>query len=291
VRVLLASKGNVFLEKALSAEPGVSFELIAPDGWTAALSGKFDATVFDDFTPEGWANGNALFVGRTPFDTGDAPLPSPVLTDIETTHPILRTVDLSRVTILRGRTLAVPASAEQWKYEAPLRSFEHPLLIAGEERRAGGHRVAALGFELAASDLPLRVAVPLMVSNAVHWLAGSAPEPRLPMRCGETIRLGADEKVLAPGPVAGFFQPLRNGFYEVDRGGRREWLAVNTASEEESELRGAKGGTESRKSDGPAFPALAAGWLPAWAPWRYLALLAVLLATIEWSFFHRRRTE
>jgi len=290
VRALLVSKGNVFLEKALSAEAGISFELIAPDGWTQALSGKFEVTIFDNLTPVGWESGNALFVGRTPFDAGEAPLASPVLTDIDTAHPILRTVDLSRVTVLRGQPLALPAPAEEWSYEAPLRSFEAPLLIAGEKKGAQRRRVVALGFELAATDLPLRVAFPLLISNTVHWLAGAGTDPRLPVCCGDTIPLAADERVVTTPPIAGFFQPLQNGFYKVERSGQNEWIAVNTASEQESDLRGA-GGAEPQQNGEIELPRIAASWLPVWPPWRYLAFAAVFLATVEWPLFHRRRTE
>jgi hypothetical protein len=289
VRVLLVTKGNVFLEKALSAEPGVSYELVAPDGWSEAISAKFDATVYDDLVPVGWESGHALFVGRTPFDSGEAPLLKPVLTDIDVAHPVLRMVELGKVTILRARTLALPQNTDEWRYDAPLRSFENPLLITGERRDDRKVRVTALGLDLTATDLPLRVAFPLLVTNAVHWLAGTVAEPRLPLRCGETIALAGDERIVAPSPVAGFFQPLKNGFYELQRGGHREWIAVNTASEQESDLRRATDAASAGES--LPLPRLAGNWIPAWPPWRWLALGALFLAATEWSLFHRRRTE
>jgi len=124
----------------------------------------------------------------------------------------------------------------------------------------------------------------------VHWLAGTEFEPRLPMRCGETLTLAPDESIVASPAITGFFQPLQNGFYELDRGGRREWIAVNTASEQESDLRGASGATM-RQAEGGQLSRVAASWFPSWPPWRYLALGAICLATVEWSLFHRRRTE
>jgi hypothetical protein len=249
-------------------------------------------TVFADVTPIGWENGNVLFVGRTPFDSSEAPLERPMLTDIESVHPILRNVDLSKVVILRSRSLALPASGEEWVYEAPLRSFDNPLLICGERKKPQVRRVAALGLDLAATDLPLRIAFPLLISNSIHWLAGTPTEPRLPVRCGEVISLAADERVIAEPPVTNLFQPLQNGFYETERGGRREWIAVNTASEEESNLAAPPMTNEAGDgSAGVALPQIATALLPAWPPWRYLALAAVFLATMEWSLFHRRRTE
>ena len=290
IRVLLVSNGNIFLEKALAADPGVSFELVAPDGWSNGLSAKFDVTVYDDLTPAGWENAHALFVGRTPFDVEGASLAAPVLTDIDGTHPILRALDLSNVAVLRGHTLAAPNPGEKWIYDAPLRSLENPLLIAGEQRGAPVRRVVALGLDLAATDLPLRVAFPLLVSNAVHWLAGNVKESRFPLRCGETIALQPDEHIVATPPITGFFQPLRNGFYELESPVRREWVAVNTASEQESDLRGGRH-AEAGETKPSKLPELAMTWRPDWPPWRYLALVALILATVEWSLFNRRRTE
>jgi hypothetical protein len=42
---------------------------------------------------------------------------------------------------------------------------------------AGGQRIAALSFDVADSDLPLRVAFPLLMANTIHWLAGETAEP------------------------------------------------------------------------------------------------------------------
>lgn len=267
VRVLLISTGNVFLEKALSADAGVSYEMLSPDAWSDAIGATFDAVIFDDFAPAARPAVNAFHVKRTPFDSGSAALEQPVLTEIDATHPTLRLLDFAQTIILRAQPLALPPPDAEWNYAAPLRSFDHALFVVGEQRGAKPRRVAALGLDLAATDLPLRVAFPLLVTNTVHWLAGASADAPLAVRAGEG-------------------EQLKNGFFPMTREGRTEWLAVNTFDEAESDL---------HFTTAPAAPSSALRVPPSafgsWPLWRYLALGALVLFTLEWSLFHRRRTE
>jgi len=267
VRVLLISTGNVFLEKALSADPGVSYELLAPEAWTDALGAKFDVVLFDGFLPPTPPTVSALYVKQTPFDGTGAKLDQPPLTEIDSTHPTLRLIDFAQTTILQAQSLTLPTSSPEWSYAAPLRSFDHALLIVGEHRTKPT-RIAALGLDLSATDLPLRVAFPLLITNTVHWLAGASVDAPSALRAGES-------------------QQLKNGFYPVTHDNRTEWLAVNTFDGSESDL----------SFDYPAanvaqaLPSVQLTPLIAWPLWRYLALGALVLFTLEWSLFHRRRTE
>jgi hypothetical protein len=69
---------------------------------------------------------------------------------------------------------------------------------------------------------------------------------------------------------------------------KTSWLAVNTFSEAESDLR-TSGAAPAEKA--PSFPALSFAAAGAWPLWQYLALAALLLFGLEWRLFHRRRTE
>jgi hypothetical protein len=286
VRVLLVTKGNVFLEKALLADPGASFELLSPEAWSEPIAAKFDVVVYDDHLPPGnWSAHNSLFIKRTPFDKAGPQIELPAVTDVDGEHPALRLVDLRNTTILRAHPLELPATQERWVYSAPLRSFDNPLLIAGEER--GGHRVAALGLDLTATDLPLRVAFPLLITNTIHWLADARENTGRSLHAGEVLALSQGEQIIDP-PANGFFQPLRNGFYESKRDTQREWIAVNTFSDLESNLQHAKVVGESSRA--AAIPPMLSSFA-SWPIWRWLALGALALFTAEWSLFHRRRTE
>jgi hypothetical protein len=302
-RVLLVTKGNWFLEKLLAADQGLAFELLAPDAFTSDLATKFDAVLLDNFLPENFdltkTRGNFFFIKQTPFNTAEPALTQPLLSDLDNQHPVLRLVNLQNVTFLRAAALARPKT-EGWNWQAPIRSFDHPIMLVGDQRGAT-QRVAALALDVTDSDLPLRVAFPLLISNTLHWLAGEDATPVLSRRAGETLPLAAEESASAepqnpwkpeekpaPGaPVRELFQPLVNGFYPIQTRDSTRWLAVNTFSETESDLRPASAATAAA----PMLPALSLPQLASWPLWQYLAAAALALLLLEWWLFHRRRTE
>lgn len=307
-RVLLVTRGNWFLEKLLESDTRLRFELLAPEAFRLEMAAQFDAVLLDGFLPPGFdlANtpGNFLFIKETPFATSGAAIEQPLVTEVDAAHPTLRLVSLQNVTVARAAALAVPAPRDGWTFEAPLRSGDHPLLLAGTRRTASGpRRLAALAFDLAESDLPLRVAFPLLMANTIHWLAGSAaPEPRA-VRVGETVALAPGETLwpephTGPGPAAArrdsaqgvreSFQPAKSGFYQIDQpSGSPVWLVANTGDDRESNLLFDANSPIAQTPWPPAFIISAAGW----PLWQYLALAAVILLMGEWFLFHRRRTE
>jgi hypothetical protein len=79
--------------------------------------------------------------------------------------------------------------------------------------------------------------------------------------------------------------PLRleqTGFYEIRGPKETRWLAVNTASAEESDLR------QAANSMGNFLSPSSPGGLMLW---QWIALLALALLVIEWWLHHRRITE
>jgi len=278
--------------------------LIEAGACQADFAAKFDVIILDNFLPSGFdvaqAKGNFLFLKQSPFTTSDPAIEQPLISDSEVTHPALRLVSLQNVTILRATSSKVPESADGWTWQAPLRSFDHPLLITGERKtEAGGQRMAALSFDVADSDLPLRVAFPLLMANTIHWLAGETAESTASVVAGSTVPLDPETSLATtpltdaaakPGEVqfaTGFFQPLHNGFYLQKRPNDASWLAVNTYSEAESDLRQAEVGEATPAS----LPLVSFAAVTGWPLWQYLALAALLLFTLEWWLFHRRRTE
>ena len=305
-RVLLVSKGNWFLEKLLAADHGLKFELLSPESYTPALAKKFDVVILDNCTVGKFDGASEtpsfLFLRQTPFSAGPEIIEQPLVTDLDASHPALRLVSLQNVTVVRAATLARPADGDGWKWQAPIRAFDHPLLIVGERRTpAGARRVAALAFDVAESDLPLRVAFPLLISNTLQWLAGDAAETTRAFTAGETIPLGAGETLWTVPQTkfirdarpesaqlaSGFFQPLASGFYLLQQPGSARWIAVNTFSEAESDLR-----SDSIPSGpAPSLRPITLAALGGWPLWRYLALAAFALFAFEWWLYHRRRTE
>ncbi len=303
-RVLLVTKGNWFLEKLLAADQQTEFELIEPGAWQADFAAKFDAVILDNFIPPDFdlaeSTGNFLFLKQSPFTTAEAPIAQPLVSESDANHPVMRLVNLQNVTIVRATPLKAPESADGWTWQSPLRSFEHPLLLTGSRRiPTGEQRVATLAFDVADSDLPLRIAFPLLMTNATRWLAGDSRETIAGVLAGEQVSLAPGATISTDAltsieaqpdlakTTTGFFQPLRDGFHLVTEQGATSWLAVNTFSEAESDLRG---GDASAKTP-PPFPVAALAGFSGWPLWQYLALAALVLFTIEWWLFHRRRTE
>ena len=299
-RVLLVSKGNTFLEKLLGVDSSVKFQFVAPEAYQPAMSEKFEAVIFDGLIPAGFdlgkSAGNFLFLNATPFAGKGALLDQPVVTDVDPAHPATRLVSLQNVTILRAQPLELPAAHDGWIFTAPLRSAGHPLLITGDRER---QRIAALAFDVLDSDLPLRVAFPLLIHGTVQWLAGERADSLPVLTAGEVFQIPPGKSV-APTPltsppartadrkelISGFFQPLRNGFYQVTGDGPARWIAVNTFSAAESDLRVSSG----NNAPVVALP-FSAGVFHGWPPWQWLALAAFVLIVAEWWLFHRRKTE
>ena len=300
-RVLLVSKGNTFLETLLSVDSSLKFQFIAPEAWQPAMAEKFEAVIFDGLIPPSFdinaTQGNFLFLKTTPFATTDTVLDQPVITDVDATHPTTRLASLQNITVLRAHPLTLPTPHDGWTFSAPIRSAEHPLLITGER---GRQHIAALAFDVLESDLPLRVAFPLLIHSTLGWLAGENSESAPSLAAGETLTVPPGRRVASeplsglstshiaqPHPgITGFFQPLKNGFYEIADDGAQRWLAVNTFSAAESDLR-ASNETAVPVSKMPV--SLAA--LHTWPPRQWLALSAFVLLVAEWLLFHRRKTE
>jgi Aerotolerance regulator N-terminal/von Willebrand factor type A domain len=305
-RVLLVTKGDWFLENLLKADDLVRFELLSPESFQPGMEKSFDVTILDDYLPDGFdlasTTGNILFLKRTPFGMAGEPLDQPLVTDTDAASPILRLVNLKNVVFLRAQAQQPPEPDDGWRFDVPIRSFDSPLVVTGERRSGGAlQRIAAFGFGSGDSDLPLRVAFPLLISNTIEWLCGRADrEPRSAI-AGELVPIAADERVasipalkLDETPVAdtaGSFRPMRDGYYRLAQGGRDTWMAVNTFSDTESNLlapvsaAAAPGTTASKRFTLASRPAVL---LPLWI---YLALAALLLFTLEWFLYHRRKTE
>jgi hypothetical protein len=303
-RVLLVTRGNWFLEKMLAAHDLLKFDLLAPEAFKPAMAKNFDTVILDDFLPDGFdfqkTEGNFLFVKKTPF-AGDAkPIDQPLVTDVDDASPLLRLVNLKNVTFLRAVDVTLPQTSGDWRFHVPLRSFEHPLVVTGSRKTGGAEqRMAAFAFDIADSDLPLRVAFPLLMSNTLEWLAGEKIDTASSFRAGEVVELSPAqslwtkpqrtfsplEKIPADQMAHGSFRPLKNGFYLVQNDGKSEWIAVNTFSEAESNLQ--QPPSEKISQTETLHPSS----LILHPFWKYLALAAFALFTLELWLYHRRRTE
>lgn len=190
-RVLLVSGGNLFLERALGALPGVELVQLAPgDGLP---NERYDLYVYDGVITGTVPTGNVLLVGPRSSVGSDFPVEvGAVFTSTALTFvaddPLLRYVDLSDVHVLQARAVEPPPGAR-----VLIRAGGGPLLFVAERPQG---RLAVLTFDLHDSDLPLQIAFPILTANLVDWLL-----PRVAPRFPATIRPG-DAVVIQPDPEA-----------------------------------------------------------------------------------------
>jgi hypothetical protein len=309
LRVLLVSEGNWFIEKMLAANSLIEFEILEPDSFQLQMAATFDAVILDRLMPEGYdlatGPGNLLFLARTPFDVpGSALLSAPPVTESDDSSALMRMIDLRNVAFLRSTRLKLPDPQYGWEFSEPLMAFADPLIVTGNREIKGAvQRIAAFAFDVTQSDLPLRVGFPLLMANTLQWLGGRISEAPQSLRAGQTITLDPGESIWTvpqhdftydlPEPnreeiATGTFTPTRNGFYLVKSAGHMDrWMAVNTFRNEESNLPVAR---KMKGTPRAGFPILKAS-VSAWPLWFYAAISALLLFTLEWWLFHRRRTE
>lgn len=302
IRVLLVSRGELFLEKFLASWREARFELLAPEAFRAGMETGFAATVFDDWLPPDFdlarAAGSLLLIRRTPFGAGDtAELLS--LEPAAGESPLLRLVDLAGIEVLGASPLRLPAAAAGWRWTEVAGSARGPLIAAGQRR--DGVRAALFGFRIGDSALPLRAAFPLLMANTLRWLAGRETPLAADAhaaKAGRIAAIGPDqaawpEPVIGTAPtgagadasrwVHGAFRPLHNGFYLLRGSAGYRWLAVNRfdAAEADPMAWGRP------PPDGVAAAAAARGAWRGGEPAVWLVLAAGALALIEWWLFHR----
>lgn len=316
-RVLIVTRGNLFLEGALLAtgageENHLVVERINPSAYDSARAERYDAIIFDAFTPTTPPNAHAIYLDpqgpNSPFPVAGT-VKSPLLTDVDTAHPALRWVSLTDVNMSKSSAFALQPGDR-----ALASMFKQVVVVAREESTRGGlRRSLALGFDLRQSDLPLRVAFPLLLMNTLDWFAGEVDEDLGSRRTGQIWRIplprvgqrGArsapalltSANLLLPDgellttPVSEGYALLygqRVGFYELSRPeGVPQRFAANLSDPTESaailrpELRAGDTTLRAPEAGERALRRVL---------WPYLLLAVLLLITLEWWSYQRRWT-
>jgi len=194
-------------------------------------------------------------------------------------------------------------------------SVRDPIIAA---KRDGKRKILAVGFSLpaqgrdSATDLPMRVAFPMLLVNTLDWFAGDQTDLLTTYPTGTRERVPLDGVVGATeadvrGPdgqlthtpvIDGLatFYGSRVGYYDLaakapDGSVRaRIELAANLASPEESDIApsarltlGGPGGKQLAEPEAFAISHSQKLWI-------YLIVLAAGLILVEWITYHRRIT-
>lgn len=199
ISVLLVTNENPFLQKVLSVDEKLNLSIMTPAEYE---SGAKDAqvVVFDQFNPTMLGDGNYMFIYPpkathpldesannpvTTWDIGEA-LETPIITDWDRTHPILRHVHLENVLIGEAYEMTPPATAQ-----ILARSFESPVLFVDVTPK---RKIVFAAINILESDLPLRIAFPVIIANTIQWFQQSEDIQEYHLRTGEVLRYKIDSQ-------------------------------------------------------------------------------------------------
>ncbi|MFS0557511.1 vWA domain-containing protein [Brevibacillus sp. 179-C9.3 HS] len=302
--VLYSPEGNRFLHQVLQTVGSLEVETVqqAPDVSAAAR----DLWVFDGAVPEQLPKGNILLIApnkRTDWLplAGEKELdqqPRPTSPD----DPLLKHVDWRDVHIAKGYVLD-----EMPGMKSLVRAGDVDLVRAGI---VDGRRIVIIGFDLHASDFPLRPAFPIFMQNVVNWLSPGQTAPiatahpgeilTIPLTPGATSRTltypnGHQQSITEDATSKTMQLPELTGLYRleegVDTGTKRTYFTVQM-NEEESDItpktvsvvrKSAEGQGETEEATATdTTGALGTKELTYW-----LAAFALLVLLVEWRVYQR----
>ncbi len=269
-RVLVVGSPDPFLQRGLAAVAGSVESQRQPDPRTWP---QFHVVVLYRVFPDPLPPGSYLVVDALP-----AALPakahgwvrSAVVSWQRHTHPLLRFVDLQGVQVARARALQ-PAGGEV------LAEGEAPLLWAYQGTTV---RAVVLPFAPQDSDLVTRPAFPILLANALDWLAGPLA---LQVEAGESVSVPAPgEEAVLHGPAGSVrvraragqlaLPPFdRAGVYVLEAGPWRRVWAVHPSTRLPE-----PGRTAATSSPPPPAPR-------EWGQWAVALFVALVVG--EWYLF------
>jgi len=310
-RVLRVGDADLFLDGALlSLGDGVSVHRRAARDLEATRGSwsHYDAVIFDGVMPSPPpASGHFIYLDphgpASPFPDRGV-VRDPIISDTQKGHALLRHLSLADLNIGEARRLALGAGDE-----AIASALNVPLILT---RARPEVRVVALAFDIRHSDLPMRAAFPLLLSNAIGWLgAPTAPEAES-LRTGRSLRVllpdsGAERPEVAVTDPSGVTRTVaaqagaieipvaHPGFYRVAAPPAApgapvrtaQTLAANLADATESDTAPAAKLVVAGQTLRPPDPPVRRARRPIWW-WALIAAAALSLA--EWWTYHRRWT-
>jgi hypothetical protein len=290
--VLLVSKGNHFLEKLLAAYPNFrvnSVKEIIPSSWSEQTA-RHDIVIIDRMDFPETERGNLLLIDSySPslpvLKTGRVHLPEILAWNRK--NPLMANVNLSGLIIEESATLQTDK-----QLQPVIESARTGLMYAFEEN---GLRAVLLGFDFTRSDLPLKVAFPVMMSNIFNWLNPHKLEfSILQTRAGEAFDIYFNpqtELLYTRAPYEKWdkhpvkMNPFRYGntgrvgIYTIAENGKERYFTVNLADESESDINSISLENRSEQTELPSFSEEIAAQQPLWM---FFIIMGCALLMIEW---------
>jgi Ca-activated chloride channel family protein len=293
INVLLVSRGNRFIEKALRATPNVQLAISTDSTDTA---GAYDFVVLDDVTPAVWPSGNvlAIHVVNTNWLEKVIHVEAPAIVDWRSAHPVLRYVTFDNVPIAESLAVKTPT----WGVSL-VDSPQASLILAGE---IGRQRIIWVGFDTLQSLWPYRFSFPMFIQNAADWLnPANAKSEQLLVKPGDALRLALSHpekaaQVTLPGGVTKtvpidaaanefvFGDTLKQGIYHLHMGTNDTFFCSDLLDTAESNIK-------------PRDELLLGKYTKVAATtvqrtnmelWRTIACVGLGVLLFEWWYYHRR---
>ena len=334
-----------YLRRVLEAIPLVELTIADPQ-WAMESGDSLDGlTVFSGITPPRLPSGPTLLIGvaedgpRVENDgksvvswkVGEA-IEAPLIAKQNSDSQLLRHVRLQNVVLAGGRDLDVNALIGE--ATTLLETAEGARVLVTIDRVPSGRdsgdqasgRVMILSADLANSDLPLRIAFPVMMTNAMNWFFHHSGEMNPALATGQVVsvpwdlaedssdhavlmdptgeerQVSINQKMASMGPletagVYGLFSPdslpeRNSSTQQNDQAPVVSPIQWSTQSSDIPINLLAVNLCDAEESDLrlPTLTPQAEGDLPRGgaSPWFYLTLLAIGLVLGEWALFHRR---
>ena len=299
-RILLASKGNFFLEQFLSVLPdSEAYKAFSGEtgGDNPLPNEGFSIFIYDGFFPERLPNGNILLINPPENPIFDVSLATREYGQVDVaSHPLTQYVDWEQVQILQTKVIALPDWGE------PLVTSEvGPLVFVGEFQ---SHRFAVVSFDILDSDLPLHVTFPILFNQLLNYLnppvmydvpEGYQVEEAVQLKPGasvEALRIllpnGNEEEVSLNENGATFLDMQQTGIYTIIAlpGEYTEQFAVNSFSNIEAEIAPRQEVSVARQDDTDSGKNLQQMGLI--NLWQFPVFLALAILLVEWWLYFRR---
>lgn len=301
-RIFYVSDGNnLFVEQVLRSLPGV--QTFRGNSANPRLPrDEFDLYVFNHWLPDILPDGDMLIIDpphtTSLFAVGDEIEDTSNIEVLASESAITTFVDLDEMSLLKFRDITA-----EWA-EPLISTSGGDILLAGE---TNAQQIAILPFDVRDSNLPLLIAYPVLIANLVDWFSPadivSLPDGLSvgdsvvihPPLLADSIRVTAPNGETTDLPINNnaliFTDTSQLGLYrlEVIQAGditQSQNFAVNLFATGESDITPIAedvlilGGTE---IDGEANEQLGLREF-----WGILALLALIILSIEWVVYHQR---
>lgn len=180
--VLVSAEPSLYLESVLGAIPLVDLTLSTTVPPQAPIGGFM---LLHRIVPETLPGGSVFVIdprGDSDAWTCGQPLEAAIIASQASGSPLLPHVRLTNVALPGARELQMQEGAEPLLVEAG-----GATLMASRVR--GDDRLIVLAADLESSDLPLRIAFPVLMTNAVNWFLGQTGELQRALRTGQLAEI------------------------------------------------------------------------------------------------------